>query len=243
MHISFLFTLALPFFSALALPLPGGQSDLDLRADPLDVRDLDLRSLNLDLDTRELEDLEVLLEARAKGSSGYIPRKTPPQRQAQHSSKPAKPKSNVPDAAPHPGVPSRKITSEQQRERKNAVKDRVTANQARKATFRDRAIARKATNPAVKVPRPPRSPTARGTPKTTKAHNTQQEANRKQRERKAAGRATFAGPAAAQKATTNLPNRKHVYNVHESTYFRHTLSSPFFVPTFAVQISMARYNQ
>ena len=221
MHISFLFTLALPFFAALALPLPGGQSDLDLRADPLDVRALDLRSLSLDLDLRELEDLEVLLEARAKG---YAPRKTPPRRQAQHSSKPAKSKSNVPEAAPHPGVPSRKVTSHQQRERKNGVKQRVADNQARKANSRQRAIERKLTNPAVKVPRPPRAPMERGTPKTAKAQNTQQEANRRQKERKAAGRAKFAGPAAAQRATTNLPNRKHVYNVHESTYFRHKFS-------------------
>jgi len=214
MHISFLFTLALPFFAALARPLPGGQSDLDLRADPLDVGALDLRSLSLDLhslDLRELEDLEALLEARAKGAA---PR-TPPPRQARHSSKPAKAKSKVPAAAPHPKAPSGKITPTQQAERKKAVKHKVAANQKKKADLRDKAIDRKATNPAVKVPRPPRPPTVKGTPKTAKARNTQQRANEKQQERKAAGRTKFADAAAAHRATTNLPNRKHVYNVHE----------------------------
>lgn len=223
MHISFLFTLALPFFAALAHPLPGGQSKLDLRADPLDVGALDLRSLSLDLhslDLRELGDLQALLEARAKGSA---PRRPPP-RQARHSSKPAKVKSKVPAAAPHPEVPSRKITPIQQKERKKAVKKKVTANQRKNEDLRNKAIARKATNPAVKVPRPPRPPTAKGTPKTAKAHNTQQEANRRQQERKAAGRTKFADAAAAHRATTNLPNRKHVYNVHESRYFCHKCS-------------------
>jgi len=225
MHISFLITLALPFFAALAHPLPGGQSDLDLRADPLDVGALYLRSLSPDLhslDLRELEDLEALLEARAKGH-GAAPR-TPPPRQARQSSKPAKAKSKVPAAAPHSKASSGKITPKQQAERKNAVKDKVAANQRIKAELRNQAINRKATNPAVKVPRPPRPPTAKGSPKTAKAHNTQQKANGKQQERKAAGRQKFAAAAAAHRATTNLPNRKHVYNVHESRYFRHKCS-------------------
>ena len=222
MHISFLFTLALPFFATLARPLPGGQSDLDLRADPLDVGALDLRSLSLDLhslDLREPEDLEALLEARAKGA---VPPKTPPPRQAQDSPKPAKAKSNVPAAAPYPKAPSRKITSQEQAERKNAVKARVAASQSRNADLRSAAIDRKAKNPAVRVPRPPHPPTAKGTPKTAKARITQEKANEKQQERKrkAAEDAKFADVAAAHKATTNLPSRKHVYNVHESTYFR-----------------------
>jgi hypothetical protein len=223
MHISFLFTLALPFFAALAHPLPGGQSDLDLRADPLDGGALDLRSLSLDLhslDLRELEDLEALLEARAKGAA---PR-TPPPRQARHSSKPAKAKSKVPAAAPHPKAPSGKITPQQQEERKNAVRDKVAANQRKNADLRNQAIARKAINPAIKVPRLPHSPTVKGTPKTTKAVNTQQLANEHQRARKEAGRIMFADAAAAHRATTNLPNRKHVYNVHESRYFCHKCS-------------------
>ena len=230
MYISFLFTLALPFFAALAHPLPGGQSDLDLRADPLDVGALDSRSLSLDLHSlglRELEDLEALLEARAK--SHAAPRRPTP-RQARHSSKPAKAKSKVPAAALHPKAPSGKITPKQQAERKNAVKDKVAANQRNKADLRDKANDRKANNPAVKVPRPPRPPTAKGTTKTAKAHNTQQEANNRQQERKAAGRNKFADAAAAHKATTNLPNRKHVYKVHESRYFRHKCS--FFRPNF-----------
>ena len=225
MHISFLFTLTLPFFAALAHPLPGGQSDLDLCADPLDVSALDLRSLSLDLhslDLRELEDLEAFLEARAKGATPR--RTTPPPRQARHSSKPAKAKSKVPAAAPHPKAPSGKITPKQQAERKKAVKDKVTANQSKKEDLRNKAIARKATNPAVKVPRPPRPPTGKGTPKMAKAHNTQQRANEKQQERKVVGREKFADAAAAYKATTNLPNRKHVYNVHESRYFRRKCS-------------------
>jgi hypothetical protein len=213
MHISFLFTLA----------LPGGQSDLDLRTDPLDVGAFDLCSLGLDLhslDLRELEDLEAFLEARAKGAAPRRPRP----RQARHSSKPAKAKSKVPAAAPHPKAPSGKITPKQQAERKNAVKDKVAANQRKKADLRDKAIARKATNPAVKVPRPPRPPTANGTPKTAKAHNTQQKANEKQQERKAAGREKFADAAAAHKVTTTFTMSMKV-----DTF---VISAPFFRSNF-----------
>jgi hypothetical protein len=87
----------------------------------------------------------------------------------------------VPAAGSHPKAPSGKIAPKQQRERKKAVKDKVAANQRKKADLRDKAIARKAINPAVKVPRTPRPPMAKDTPKTAKVHNTQQKANKRGR--------------------------------------------------------------
>jgi hypothetical protein len=214
MHISFLFTLALPLLAALARPLPGGQPesfDLDLRADPLDVDALDLRSLS----PRELEDLEDLLEARAKGRGGRPP-KTPPKRNSSPP-KPAKPKTApVPVAArPRAGAASKKITPSQQKARKDAVKAKVSLNQGRKAEQHAKAVERKKSNPNAKVPKLPKPPTPKGAPKTAKALRTQQAANQRQKDRKAQGKRTFGAAAAAQKATTHLPSRKKIYNVNE----------------------------
>jgi len=121
MHISFLFTLALPLLAALARPLPRGQPesfDLDLRADPLDVDTLDLRSLSL----RELEDFEDLLEVRALKGKGGPSSKTPPKRNSPPPKR-ATPKTPVP-VATRPQL-SKKITRSQQETRKNEVKAKL----------------------------------------------------------------------------------------------------------------------
>jgi len=207
-----LFTLALPLLAALARPLPGGQPesfDLDLRADPLDVDALDLRSFSL----RELEDLEDLLEARAKGKGGPPPRT--PQKRNSPPPKPAKLKTAPVPVAARPQAASKKITPSQQKARKDAVKAKVNLNLGKKAEQHAKAVERKKTNPNAKVPKLPNPPTQKGAPKTAKALRTQQAANQKQKERKAEGKKTFGVAAAAQKATTNLPNRKKIYNVNE----------------------------
>lgn len=209
MRISFLFTLALPLLATLARPLPGGQpesSDLDLRADPLDV---DVRSLGL----RELEDFEELLEARAKGKGGPPP-KTPSKLNSQPP-KPAKPKTAPVPVAARPQAASKKITLDQQKARKDAVRAKVSLSQTKKVEQHAKAVERKKTNPNAKVPKLPNPATSKGAPKTAKALRTQQAANQKQKDRKAEGKKTFGAAAAAQKATTNLPNRKKIYNVNE----------------------------
>jgi hypothetical protein len=214
MHISFLFTLALPLLAALARPLPGGRPesfDLDLRADPLDVDALDLRSLSL----RELEDFEDLLEARAKGKGGPPP-KTPPPKRNSPPPKPAKPKTARVPVAARPQAASKKITPSQQKARKDAVKAKVSLNLGKKAEQHAKAVECRKANPNAKVPKLPNPPTPKGAPKTAKALRTQQAANQKRKDRKAEGKKTFGAAAAAQKATTNLPNRKKIYNVNES---------------------------
>ena len=101
---------------------------------------------------------------------------------------------------------------EQQADCKNAVIAKVSFNLGKKAELQSKAIEHKATNPAVKVPRLPNPPSGKGATKMEKASNTQQEANMKQQERKAAGKVKFASAVAAYEATTNLTNCKHVYN-------------------------------
>jgi len=211
MHISFLFTLALPLLAALARPLPAGQPesfDLDLRADPLDVDTLDLRSLSL----RELEDFEDLLEVRALKGKGGPSSKTPPKRNSPPPKR-ATPKTPVP-VATRPQL-SKKITRSQQETRKNEVKAKLEHNLKKKEEQRAKAVERKKTNPNAKVPKLPNPPTQKGAPKTAKALRTQQEANKKQQERKAKGKETVRPAVAALKATTNLPNRRKIYNVNE----------------------------
>lgn len=112
-----------------------------------------------------------------------------------------------------PAVPVNKAAIQQAR--KDSVRATVQANQARKAQGRNDAIRRKEKNPAVRIPKAPKPPAAKGAPKTLKHQQSQAAANQKQRERKQAGAAKFAKAKEAYAATSHLPGRKKVYNINE----------------------------
>jgi len=112
-----------------------------------------------------------------------------------------------------PTVPVNKAAIQQAR--KADVRATVQRNQDRKADQRRTAIERKATNPAVRIPKPPKPAAPPGAPKTAKHLKTQAAANERQKERKQAGAAKFADAKKAYAATSHLPNRKKVYNVNE----------------------------
>jgi len=67
----------------------------------------------------------------------------------------------------------------------------------------------------VRVHKLPNPPTEKGARKTDKAETTQKAANQKQKARKARGKETVSAAVAALKATTDLPNRRKIYNVNE----------------------------
>jgi len=122
----------------------------------------------------------------------------------------------------HSKEPKPKLTAEQAKQRKDAVRQKVTDNQQTNAAKRTKALDHNASiqNPPgsarkwkagsrpMEVPRVPRPDMAKGTPRSDKATQKQQEAN----DRRKARSSKFTDARNAYKKTENLPGRNDKFS-------------------------------